>query len=758
MRHLFTRATNFLRMTSSRVQQPAWHRPRTTDSPVLRVRNSLAKDSLQEFIPVQGRRVTWYCCGPTVYDAGHMGHARNYVTTDVIRRLLRDYFGYDVVFVQNVTDIDDKIIVRARQLHLFQKFALETNELTDELRQRTKDAWVLYGRTNLPEAPKDLESFDRWANSLDLAAELENNPKFVLHLKILQRAAHALLTKPPLPSFLEEIKDMYIPFLDTQYGSSVTDPSVFRDLAAYWERHFDTDMSALNVLAPTITTRVSEYVPQIVRFVEEIENRGLAYENEGSVYFDTTAFEKRGHHYAKLEPGSKANTSLISEGEGSLTASSGKRSVSDFALWKASKVGEPAWNSPWGKGRPGWHIECSVMASEVLGSNIDIHSGGIDLAFPHHDNELAQSEAYHGCDQWINYFWHTGHLHIEGQKMSKSLKNFISIREAIDMYSARQLRLAFLMQNWDKQMDFKRSFMDEVKQTEKTYSKFFDAIKGLIAEERERLSSGESIPRYFGSAEKEFFEKLEKSRSDLHLALCDNFDTPKGIQVLTRLVANAWEYITCTKAPSIPLLHEASAWMTHILGIFGIPVGEIGWKEAAEAGLGDRETIAQPFARALSKFRDNIRGMAIQKQSHAEILRECDRVRDVDCLELGVMLDDRAEGPALVKFVNRDELIRQRDEKEAKEREKAQKKKAARREAEAKRKEKLEKGKLDPMQMFKTEEFSAWDEKGIPTVDANGGEIAKARRKRLQKDYDQQVKLHEEYLESEMDGANGNVA
>lgn len=157
----------------------------------------------------------------------------------------------------------------------------------------------------------------------------------------------------------------------------------------------------------------------------------LRYVAEGSVYFDisgfTTSNEK--HVYAKLCPWAVGNAKLTDEGEGALGAQlGGKKAACDFALWKNSKPGEPAWDSPWGTGRPGWHIECSAMASDVLGETLDIHSGGIDLAFPHHDNEIAQSEAAFQRHQWVNYFLHSGHLHIEGQKMSKSLKNFITIK------------------------------------------------------------------------------------------------------------------------------------------------------------------------------------------------------------------------------------------------------------------------------------------------------------------------------------------
>ena len=158
--------------------------------------------------------------------------------------------------------------------------------------------------------------------------------------------------------------------------------------------------------------------------------RKYAYESNRSVYFDVKQFDSSPcHHYAKLVPEAFGDANALAEGEGDLSADgSEKRSPNDFALWKASKPGEPAWPSPWGEGRPGWHIECSVMASAILGASMDIHSGGYDLKFPHHDNELAQAEAYYDNDVWIRYFLHWGHLTIAGCKMSKSLKNFITIQ------------------------------------------------------------------------------------------------------------------------------------------------------------------------------------------------------------------------------------------------------------------------------------------------------------------------------------------
>lgn len=158
----------------------------------------------------------------------------------------------------------------------------------------------------------------------------------------------------------------------------------------------------------------------------------------------------------QLVPEAYGNQGALEEGEGalSLDRTSDKRSPNDFALWKASKPGEPSWASPWGEGRPGWHIECSVMAAETLGRTLDLHSGGVDLKFPHHDNEIAQAEAYFGSHQWVNYFLHTGHLHIEGCKMSKSLKNFVSIRDALRQYSPALLRVAFLLHSWKDTLDY----------------------------------------------------------------------------------------------------------------------------------------------------------------------------------------------------------------------------------------------------------------------------------------------------------------
>ena len=277
--------------------------------------------------------------------------------------------------------------------------------------------------------------------------------KVKMHLNNLNSAAVAIQQN----KIFGGTDEILSPYLDSLYKDTIDgkDHTIFTDVTKYWEAQFMEDMDALNVIRPDVITRVTTYVPQIAVFVEKIVQKGFAYEADGSVYFDIAAFEKAGNPYARLRPESRNDKALQEEGEGSLSKNlGGKRGAADFALWKKSKAGEPVWQSPWGLGRPGWHIECSVMASDVLGSQMDIHSGGIDLAFPHHDDELAQSEAYyceHGREHnWVRYFLHMGHLSIAGSKMSKSLKNFQTIRDALKSdYTPRGMRIVFLMGRWN---------------------------------------------------------------------------------------------------------------------------------------------------------------------------------------------------------------------------------------------------------------------------------------------------------------------
>ena len=360
--------------------------------------------------------------------------------------------------------------MRARQQYLLVKHLPETYRSATQL-----SALAQYLAGTLPLIPSSTPPVDVDSELRNHYADVFNEggrtvgdreAKIKMHIKTASIAAKAMLYRDAGSisdeDYLKDIQDIMLPYFDSLHRESIDskDHSIFTKLTKRYEDRFMEDVRALNVLDPDEITRVTEYGNNIVEFVKKIESNGFAYStSDGSVYFDTTAFEEAGNSYARLEPWNRNNTELQADGEGALSkkiGNSDKRSSADFALWKASKAGEPSWPSPWGDGRPGWHIECSAMASDKLGRQIDIHSGGIDLAFPHHDNELAQSEAYWSdCShnhqhQWVNYFMHMGHLSIQGSKMSKSLKNFTTIREALGRgdWTPRGLRIVFLLGGW----------------------------------------------------------------------------------------------------------------------------------------------------------------------------------------------------------------------------------------------------------------------------------------------------------------------
>lgn len=388
--------------------------------------------------------------------------SRSYISFDILRRVLTDYFNYNVLYVMNITDIDDKIIKRARQNHLYQEYLQSSPSLEKCLDDYAEVLKLFQAKLEENTDPDKRIMLEGMINKMEVG---------VKRLTEVVKSANGTedKVKEEQKNFLDCIKDPLSDWLDTHNGGSVTENSIFESLPRYWENEFHKDMELLNVRMPDVLTRVSEYVPQIVTFIEKIIANGLAYEANGSVYFDVANFDKS-HHYAKLVPEAFGDMKSLNEGEGDLTAEnvqSEKRSPNDFALWKRSKSGEPFWTSPWGMGRPGWHIECSAMASDICGPKLDIHTGGVDLKFPHHDNELAQSEAHFNSQEWIKYFLHTGHLTIAGCKMSKSLKNFITIRDALAKHNATQLRLAFLLHSWKDTLDYSDNTMEMAAQYEK---------------------------------------------------------------------------------------------------------------------------------------------------------------------------------------------------------------------------------------------------------------------------------------------------
>ncbi|RKP36672.1 cysteinyl-tRNA synthetase [Dimargaris cristalligena] len=752
--------------TSSR-QQPAWLAPKPDPtrqaSHPLKMYNSLTCSKVP-FVPSNGERVTWYNCGPTVYDASHMGHARVYVTVDIIRRIMQDYFNYDVSLVMNITDIDDKIILRARQNHLFEQWVNQNSSATPALLAELQEATNLFIQKQFGVADLTVQTWAARRAAL-VAQAPADDPKFALHVSTVDKAvqgiaqldqalqAGAKLDVAAVKSIAELARDPISAWLDQKYGASVTDPKVFRQLAAHWESEYFKDMDALNIEYPNKLTRVSEYVPEIVDYIQRIIDNGFAYEADGSVYFDTQAFDKHpDHSYAKLEPWSAGNAKLLEEGEGSLGSKlTGKKASSDFALWKRSKPGEPTWDSPWSPGRPGWHIECSVMASEILGANMDIHSGGIDLAFPHHDNELAQSEAYHNCSQWVNYFLHPGHLHIEGAKMSKSLKNFITIREALEKYTARQIRFLFLLQQWDRPMDFKDDTMKEAIGVEETFDNFFMRARTMASNFRDQR--GESTGRHqFHDAERALDSDLAHQQDAVRAALCDSFNTPQALQALIELVKKTNVYINRRGLPAnVPLVEEIARYITKLFKVFGLaqPGSVIGFGNSdSGTGSGSTEDIVRPYVKVFSEFRDEIRQIA-RANKDTEYLKLCDQLRDVKLADIGVILDDKDSGTAEVNFGDPAQLARAR---ELKKKEVQAKKAAARAAQEQKRLEKLLKGKVSPQEMFQVGEhagkFSDFDNEGLPRKNDQGEELSSSQIKKLKKQHKDQAKLHEAYLAS----------
>ncbi|MEX1376393.1 MAG: cysteine--tRNA ligase [Eubacteriales bacterium] len=299
---------------------------------------------LEEFTPLEEKKANIYVCGPTVYDYIHVGNARPLIVFDVLRRYLK-FAEYDVKFVQNYTDIDDKMIIRAK------------NENT-----------------------------------------------------------------------------------------------TVKDLADRFIVEFEKDAQSLNVMPADVKPKATEHIGEIIKIIKTLEEKGYAYKSDDGVYFDTQAYEG----YGKL---SGRNMEDMQAGA-RIKVNDSKKHPMDFALWKLEKPGEPSWGSPWGKGRPGWHIECSVMSMKYLGDTVDIHGGGEDLIFPHHENEVAQSEAATG-KEFVKYWMHNGHININNQKMSKSLGNFFTIRDIGEKFDLEILRFFMLSVHYRSPVNFSFELMQQ---------------------------------------------------------------------------------------------------------------------------------------------------------------------------------------------------------------------------------------------------------------------------------------------------------
>ena len=454
----------------------------------MKIFNSMSRQK-EEFVPIQPGKVSIYACGPTVYNFIHVGNARPIILFDVLRRYF-EYRGYDVTFVQNFTDVDDKIIKRANE----------------------------EGITS------------------------------------------------------QEVAEKYI-------------------------KEYFTDAQGLGVRPATIHPKATENMQQIIDMVQTLIDKGYAYPVEnGDVYYRTLKFKgygKLSHQPIEdLQSGAR-----IAVGEV-------KENPLDFALWKAAKPGEPAWDSPWGPGRPGWHIECSAMSNRYLGKTIDIHCGGEDLQFPHHENEIAQSEAANGCT-FVHYWLHNGFLNINNQKMSKSLGNFFTVREAAEAYGYEAVRFFMLSAQYRSPLNYSR---DSLIMAQNALERLYTAESNL------EFLTKNGADGDMTAEEKAFTETFDSYRQKFDDAMDDDLNTADAISVIFELVRaiNIAVEKNPTKALAtacLDMLHE----FTDVLGLLYNKKDEDDSLDSkVEAMIEARQAArkAKNFAEA-DRIRDELKAMGI---------------------------------------------------------------------------------------------------------------------------------------------------
>lgn len=418
---------------------------------MIRLHNTLT-GKIEEFKPMKEGEVSMYVCGPTVYNYIHIGNARPAIFFDTVRRYL-DYRGYKVKYVQNFTDVDDKMIMKANEEGVS----------------------------------------------------------------------------------LKEIGEKYI--------------------AAYFEDTAKVNLKEEGMIRP----RATQYIGEMIKIIKDLENKGFAYESQGDVYFNVEAYkEKYGELSGKNIDDLKSGASGRTGAEASV-----KRSSVDFALWKAAKEGEPAWGSPWGQGRPGWHIECSAMSNKLLGPTFDIHGGGQDLIFPHHENEIAQSKCSTG-GEFARYWIHNGYINVKGEKMSKSLGNFFLLREVLEKYDGRVVRFFVLSSHYRKPIDFSE---DEMKQAKAAVER----IENSIIRANERLEDAANTED--SKMAEELSKVLTDSKAKFIAGMDEDFNTALGMGAIFELVKEINRFLDTNEvseagkkamAEAVEFIGEA---MTEVLGV-----------------------------------------------------------------------------------------------------------------------------------------------------------------------------------------------
>jgi len=483
---------------------------------MLKIYNTLARDK-QDFIPIDPNKVRMYVCGMTVYDYCHAGHARVMVVFDMVYRWLKAS-GYEVTFVRNITDIDDKIIKRAA----------ENGESIHVLTQR---------------------------------------------------------------------------FIDAMHE----------------------DERALGVLEPDFEPRATEYVPQMLQMIAQLEKNGLAYRAaDGDVNYAVRKFEG----YGKLSGKSLED---LRAGE-RVDVAEGKTDPLDFVLWKHAKDSEPAevkWASPWGVGRPGWHIECSAMSSELLGKHFDIHGGGADLQFPHHENEIAQSEGASlnddggGCT-FVNYWMHNGFVRVDNEKMSKSLGNFFTIREVLQKFDAEVFRFFILRAHYRSPLNYSDVHIDDAKSA---LTRLYTALKNTPSPPAPlpQVGEGGKLPSPTSGRGIEGEGAVDWSTPHAQrfkAAMDDDFNTPEAMAVLFDLANEVNKSATLEQASQLRALGG-------VLGLLQRDAKEFLQGSVLSDGLNEAQIDEQIAARTAAKLSRNF--------------AESDRIRKV-LLEGGIVLEDSAAG------------------------------------------------------------------------------------------------------------------